>query len=78
MQLYAIQLRGVPSDGGQDRVQGFSFQQTQLLQGVDAHSRMGKLGYSFTHLAEVENVNGTATMALDQPFYYCMFEGSWH
>lgn len=68
MQSYAIQLRGVPSDDGQDRVQGFSSQQTHLLQSVDAHSRMGKLAHSFTHLTGVENVNGAVTMALDRPF----------
>lgn len=77
MQLYAVQLRGVPSDGGQDRVQGFSFQQTQFLQGVDAHSRMGKLAHSFTHLTGTENVSGTAIMALDRPFNYGSFTGSW-
>lgn len=76
MQLYTVQLCGVPSDGGQDYVQGFSFQQTQLLQGVDAHSRMGKLAHSFTHLTGIENINGTATVALDRLFNYCTFKGS--
>lgn len=61
--LYAVELRGVPSDGGQNLIQGFSFEQTQLLQGVDAHSRMGKLAHSFTHLAGIENMNDPASSA---------------
>lgn len=38
--LYAVELSGVVSDGGENRVHVLALQHAQLPQRVDAHSRM--------------------------------------
>lgn len=48
--LHAIQLSGVVTDGGQNRVHVFPLQQAQLPQRMDAHSRMWKPADVFIHL----------------------------
>lgn len=68
--LYTVELCGIPSDGGENLIKGFSFQQTQLLQGMDAHSRMGKRADGFTHLAGIESIRDRKLLR----FNYCTFK----